>query len=137
MYAVIATGGKQYRVEKGTVLKIERLDARKGATVEFGEVCCSATATTSRSVAAAQGCKVEAVGRKARQGREESHRESFAAASTTCARARIASSTRRSRSRASAPERGPLASRDESTWHIKRQAAALVTAANRTASVWA
>jgi large subunit ribosomal protein L21 len=38
MYAVIATGGKQYRVENGTVLKIEKLDAEPGATVEFGEV---------------------------------------------------------------------------------------------------
>jgi len=38
MYAVIATGGKQYRVEKGTVLKVEKLDAEAGATVEFGEV---------------------------------------------------------------------------------------------------
>ena len=38
MYAVIATGGKQYRVEKGTVLKVEKLDAEPGATVEFGEV---------------------------------------------------------------------------------------------------
>jgi large subunit ribosomal protein L21 len=38
MYAVIATGGKQYRVEKGTVLKVERLDAEEGSTVEFGEV---------------------------------------------------------------------------------------------------
>jgi large subunit ribosomal protein L21 len=38
MYAVIATGGKQYRVEMGTVLKVEKLDAEPGATVEFGEV---------------------------------------------------------------------------------------------------
>jgi large subunit ribosomal protein L21 len=38
MYAVIATGGKQYRVENGTVLKVEKLDAEAGATVEFGEV---------------------------------------------------------------------------------------------------
>ena len=38
MYAVIATGGKQYRVEKGTVLQVERLDAEEGSTVEFGEV---------------------------------------------------------------------------------------------------
>ena len=38
MYAVIATGGKQYRVEKGTVLQVEKLDAEPGATVEFGEV---------------------------------------------------------------------------------------------------
>ncbi len=38
MYAVIATGGKQYRVEKDGVLRIERLSAEPGATVEFTEV---------------------------------------------------------------------------------------------------
>jgi large subunit ribosomal protein L21 len=38
MYAVIATGGKQYRVEKGAKLRVEKLDAEPGATVEFGEV---------------------------------------------------------------------------------------------------
>jgi large subunit ribosomal protein L21 len=38
MYAVIATGGKQYRVEKGGVLRIEKLKLEPGATVEFTEV---------------------------------------------------------------------------------------------------
>ena len=38
MYAVIATGGKQYRVEKGGVLRIEKLSAEPGATVEFNDV---------------------------------------------------------------------------------------------------
>lgn len=38
MYAVIATGGKQYRVEKGTVLKVEKIDAEPGSTVQLGEV---------------------------------------------------------------------------------------------------
>ena len=38
MYAVIATGGKQYRVTKDTVLRVEKLDAEPGSTVEFGEV---------------------------------------------------------------------------------------------------
>ena len=38
MYAVIATGGKQYRVEKDGVLRIEKLDAEAGSTVEFSEV---------------------------------------------------------------------------------------------------
>ena len=38
MYAVIATGGKQYRVEKGAVLRIEKLVGEPGATVEFNEV---------------------------------------------------------------------------------------------------
>jgi large subunit ribosomal protein L21 len=38
MYAVIATGGKQYRVEKGTVLQVESLAGEPGSTIEFGEV---------------------------------------------------------------------------------------------------
>ena len=31
MYAVIATGGKQYRVSEGTVVRVEKLDADAGA----------------------------------------------------------------------------------------------------------
>lgn len=38
MYAVIKTGGKQYRVENGNYLKIEKLLADDGATVEFDKV---------------------------------------------------------------------------------------------------
>ena len=38
MYAVIATGGKQYRVTKDALLKIEKLDAEPGSTVEFADV---------------------------------------------------------------------------------------------------
>jgi len=38
MYAVIATGGKQYRVEKDGVLRIELLEAAPGSTVEFNDV---------------------------------------------------------------------------------------------------
>jgi len=38
MYAVIATGGKQYRVEKGGLLRVEKLAAQAGSTVEFDQV---------------------------------------------------------------------------------------------------
>ncbi len=38
MYAVIATGGKQYRVEEGSVLRVELLDAAEGAEVTFDDV---------------------------------------------------------------------------------------------------
>lgn len=38
MYAVIKTGGKQYRVEQGDTLAIERLDGDTGAVVSFDEV---------------------------------------------------------------------------------------------------
>ncbi|MDX8389801.1 MAG: 50S ribosomal protein L21 [Mariprofundaceae bacterium] len=38
MYAVIKTGGKQYRVQKGDVLRIEKLDADIGEKVNFDDV---------------------------------------------------------------------------------------------------
>ena len=36
MYAVIETGGKQYRVAPGDTIRVEKLPADPGATVEFG-----------------------------------------------------------------------------------------------------
>ena len=41
-YAVIRTGGKQYRVAPGDVLRIERLAGEVGASVEFEEVLLAA-----------------------------------------------------------------------------------------------
>lgn len=38
MYAIIKTGGKQYRVEEGMIIKVEKLDAEDGANVVFDEV---------------------------------------------------------------------------------------------------
>lgn len=38
MYAIIRTGGKQYRIEEGTVLKVEKLDVEAGSEVTFEEV---------------------------------------------------------------------------------------------------
>src|SRR3954454_4258005 len=38
MYAVIKTGGKQYRVQPGDLLVVEKLDGEPGAAVAFGEV---------------------------------------------------------------------------------------------------
>jgi large subunit ribosomal protein L21 len=38
MEAVIATGGKQYRVAPGQVIEVERLGRDKGAVVEFRDV---------------------------------------------------------------------------------------------------
>lgn len=38
MYAVIRAGGKQYRVAPGDVVKIEKLPAAEGDTVEFNDV---------------------------------------------------------------------------------------------------
>ena len=38
MYAVIETGGKQYKVSKGDVIYIEKLDVEAGAKVSFDKV---------------------------------------------------------------------------------------------------
>lgn len=38
MYAIIATGGKQYCVKEGDVLLVEKLEANEGDTVEITEV---------------------------------------------------------------------------------------------------
>ena len=38
MYAIIATGGKQYKVSEGDVLKVEKLNAAEGDTVTFDQV---------------------------------------------------------------------------------------------------
>ena len=38
MYAVFSTGGKQYRASTGDVIKVEKIEAEKGATVELDQV---------------------------------------------------------------------------------------------------
>ncbi len=38
MYAVVETGGKQYRVEKGSTLLVDRLSAEEGAKVDLRAV---------------------------------------------------------------------------------------------------
>ena len=38
MYAVIATGGKQYKVAEGDIIRVEKLDAEAGSEVTFDNV---------------------------------------------------------------------------------------------------
>ena len=38
MFAIIETGGKQYKVNEGEIIFVEKLDAEVGATVEFNTV---------------------------------------------------------------------------------------------------
>jgi large subunit ribosomal protein L21 len=38
MYAVIKTGGKQYKVSEGDLLKVEKIEGEVGATIELIEV---------------------------------------------------------------------------------------------------
>ena len=38
MYAIIATGGKQYKVSEGDVIRVEKLDVEAGSVVTFDQV---------------------------------------------------------------------------------------------------
>ena len=38
MYAIIATGGKQYKVSEGDIIKVEKLGKEAGETVNFDQV---------------------------------------------------------------------------------------------------
>lgn len=38
MYAVIFSGGKQYRVQKGDTLKLESIPAEVGSTIDFDKI---------------------------------------------------------------------------------------------------
>jgi large subunit ribosomal protein L21 len=38
MYAIVETGGKQYRVEQGALVQVERLPGEVGGTVELNQV---------------------------------------------------------------------------------------------------
>lgn len=38
MYAIVSTGGKQYKVAEGDIIDIEKLEVEEGQTVTFGDV---------------------------------------------------------------------------------------------------
>ena len=38
MYAIIATGGKQYKVTEGDIIRVEKLDAAEGDKITFDQV---------------------------------------------------------------------------------------------------
>jgi len=92
MFAVIRTGGKQYRVAKDDVLKVEKLAGDAGSTITFGEILMlggdkpkhGAPLISGASVAAeileqGKGEKVIAFKKKRRKNthRKRGHRQSF------------------------------------------------------------
>lgn len=93
MYAVIKTGGKQYRVAEGDVISVEKLGVVAGETVTFEEVLMvsneaglkvgtpvveNATVTAS-VVAEGKGKKVVIYKHKAKKGyqKKQGHRQMF------------------------------------------------------------
>jgi large subunit ribosomal protein L21 len=72
MYAVIATGGKQYRVEVNSTLMIEKLDAEAGSTISFDEVLLVADGANFKVGAPfVTGAKVSATVEKHGQGEKK------------------------------------------------------------------
>jgi large subunit ribosomal protein L21 len=61
MYAIIATGGKQYKVSEGDYIKVEKLDAAVGDTVTFDQVLAVKDDTALKAGPETAGAKVNAV----------------------------------------------------------------------------
>ena len=93
MYAVIATGGKQYKVAKGEVLRVEKLDGEEGDTVKLERVLMVAdgdqvsvgtplldkASVTARITAQGRGDKVEIIKFRRRKNSRTrmGHRQSY------------------------------------------------------------
>jgi large subunit ribosomal protein L21 len=93
MEAVIATGGKQYRVAPGQVIKVERLGKERGASVQFDKIllvnndgqvtvdrhALSTARVTGEVVAEKKGAKVLVVKFKRRKNyrRHRGHRQTM------------------------------------------------------------
>ena len=93
MYAVIATGGKQYKVTKGETLRVEKLDGEEGSTVELDRVLMVAdgdkvevgtptldkASVTAKITAHGRGDKVEIIKfrRRKHSRSQQGHRQSY------------------------------------------------------------
>ena len=59
MYAIIATGGKQYRVSEGDVIYIEKIDAQVDSTVSFDVLFMGNDGDVKIGTPVVEGVKVE------------------------------------------------------------------------------
>lgn len=60
MYAIIATGGKQYKVEEGDIIRVEKLDAEAGSEYTFDQVLAVNDGTLKVGSPVVDGAKVTA-----------------------------------------------------------------------------
>ncbi|MBS1840314.1 MAG: 50S ribosomal protein L21 [Acidobacteria bacterium] len=68
MYAVIKTGGKQYRVAPGDTIRIERVDGKVGDKVNFGSVL-SVHGDDKKLLTGSEAAKATVSGKIVAQGR--------------------------------------------------------------------
>ncbi len=99
MYAVVETGGKQYRVELGEIIKVESLPAQVGGTVELdrvlmvvdgediqvGQPVLDAASVSAKVVEHGRGEKIRVFKMKRRKGyrRTQGHRQNYTALEVT------------------------------------------------------
>jgi large subunit ribosomal protein L21 len=67
MYAVIRSGGKQYRVAPGQTVKVEKLDGKVGAKVSFDVL--AVRTDDNRLLTGAEAAKIKVSGKIVEQGR--------------------------------------------------------------------
>ena len=60
MYAIIATGGKQYKVSEGDVVRVEKLGVEAGTTYTFDKVLAIGGEETKIGTPTVEGASVEA-----------------------------------------------------------------------------
>jgi large subunit ribosomal protein L21 len=60
MFAVLKTGGKQYRVEAGDLLRVEKLDAVAGAMIQFNDILMVGGETVTVGAPLVAGAAVQA-----------------------------------------------------------------------------
>ncbi len=61
MYAIVKTGGKQYKVAVGDIIEVEKLDAEEGAKVALNAICVVDGEKVEADPAKAAKTKVEAI----------------------------------------------------------------------------
>ena len=67
MYAVIRSGGKQYRVAPGETIQVERLEGKVGGKVTFDDVL--AVRTDEKKILGAEAAKAKVTGKIVKQSR--------------------------------------------------------------------
>ncbi|MDU2544682.1 50S ribosomal protein L21 [Finegoldia magna] len=60
MFAIIKTGGKQYKVSEGDVIKVEKIEAKSGDKIEFDQVLMVAGDDVKVGSPVVEGAKVQA-----------------------------------------------------------------------------
>ena len=130
MFAVIRTGGKQYKVAKDDVISVEKLAGEPGATIEFGEVLMIGDgAEVATGTPLVDGRLGQRRPRRADAAPPRSSSSRRSGGTITGARRGIASTRPCCGSPRSDAGGSAAASEEQSRWHIRKQAAPRATGA--------